>query len=215
MKRLIEGSTFGKERFRSKVHSGGGDHPTWNESHTFNLKNMKLDSHLKVKLYDKDTIKDDYIAAAKINLDELLAQDRKGMKYYPLFKKGTLGYGEKAESIGQVGIGVSFNCTEIPQGQADLKSQVRDTLVRKNQQIAGVSEQHQQAHPPQMQGPGQTQQPLQQQPFQSGTHQTQAVNQPISQTKVPQSQIPQSQYHQSQVPQTQGQVPQTQGPHYM
>eukprot|EP00456_Euglypha_rotunda_P063586 TRINITY_DN5384_c0_g1_i2.p1 TRINITY_DN5384_c0_g1~~TRINITY_DN5384_c0_g1_i2.p1 ORF type:complete len:122 (+),score=14.54 TRINITY_DN5384_c0_g1_i2:217-582(+) len=60
-KSLIEGTGLLKETYKTKVQNGAGQHPVWNESHTFNLKNMKLDSRLKVKLYDKDTIKDDYI----------------------------------------------------------------------------------------------------------------------------------------------------------
>jgi hypothetical protein len=155
-KRFVEGSSLGKERYKTKVHNGGGQHPVWNESHTFNLKNMKLDSHLKVKLYDKDTIKDDYIGVATINLEELLLHDKKGVKYFPLFKKKMLGT-EGRTPIGQVGIGVSFNCTEIPQGHADIKSQVRDAAVRKEQQVAGVSEPHQQAKPTHV-GPGQLKQ---------------------------------------------------------
>jgi len=146
LKRMMEGSRLGKEKFRTKVHNGGGTHPVWNESHTFNLKNMKLDSHLKVKIYDKDTIKDDYIGVAKVNLDELLLQDRKGVKYYPFFKKGAL-HQTKSTPIGQVGVAVAFNCTEIPMGQADLKSQTRDVLTRKHQQLGGVSEPLQTAQP--------------------------------------------------------------------
>jgi hypothetical protein len=164
-KRFLEGSTLGKERFKTKVHTNAGQHPIWNETHEFNLKNMKLDSHLKVKLYDKDTLKDDYIGLAQIDLQELLLHDKKGVKYYPLFKKGMLGQ-EKA-MIGQVGIGVQFNCTEIPQGHADLKSQVRDVAARKDQQIAGVAESHQQAQPTHIQGPGQMQQG-----YQTGTGMT-------------------------------------------
>jgi hypothetical protein len=156
-KRFVEGSTLGKERYKTKVHNGGGQHPVWNESHTFNLKNMKLDSHLKVKLYDKDTIKDDYIGVATINLEELLLHDKKGVKYFPFFKKKLLGKSDRTP-IGQVGIGVSFNCTEIPQGHADTKSQVRDAMVRKEQHFAGVSEPHQQATPAHIQSQGQMQQ---------------------------------------------------------
>jgi hypothetical protein len=155
-KRFLEGSALGKERFKTKVHTNAGQHPIWNESHNFNLKNMKLDSHLKVKLYDKDTLKDDYIGLAQIDLQELLMHDKKGIKYFPLFKKGMLGQ-EKA-MVGKVGVGVQFNCTEIPQGHADLKSQVRDVAVRKDQQMAGVAESHQQAQPTHIQGPGQMQQ---------------------------------------------------------
>jgi hypothetical protein len=169
-KRFLEGSALGKERFKTKVHTNGGQHPIWNESHNFNLKNMKLDSHLKVKLYDKDTLKDDYIGLAQIDLQELLMHDKKGIKYFPLFKKGMLGQ-EKA-MVGQVGVGVQFNCTEIPQGHADLKSQVRDTAVRKDQQMAGVAEHHQQAQPAHIQGPGQMQQGFQPGCQQTGYQQT-------------------------------------------
>jgi hypothetical protein len=168
-KSLMEGSQWGKDTWKTKVHNGGGQHPVWNESHTFNLKNMKLDSHLKVKLYDKDTIKDDYLGVATINLEELLLHDKQGVKYYPLFKKTMMT--KEQTPLGQVGIAATFNCTEIPQRSGDMKSQVGDVAMRKEQQYAGVSEPHQQAKP-YMQGQQGMQQGQMQQGFpqQTGTH---------------------------------------------
>jgi len=173
---------------QTKAHSGGGQHPVWNERHTFDLKNMTLDSHLKVKLYVKSTIKDNCIGVAKITLEELVRQDKKGVKNYMLLKKGV-------ESIGQVGVAVTFNCTEIPQRQGDIKSQKSDAITEKDQQVTGVSEPHQETslpHPevnllgpslgyqqatlPHPEGPG-----IRQQTLQSMTHPPQApqhVNQP-------------------------------------
>jgi len=173
LKRLMEGEHLGKEKFQTKVHNGAGQHPIWNETHSLSLKNMKLDSHLKVKLYDKDVLKDDYLGVAKINLDELLFQDKKGVKYYPLFKKGTLG---QSHPIGQVGVAANFHCTEIPQGQADLKSQMKDTMVRKDQQLDGVPAAHQTAQPAYTQGTATMQQPAVVVPT------TVPVNQPLAPT---------------------------------
>jgi len=120
LKNLMEGERFGKEKFQTKVHDGAGQHPVWNESHSLSLNKMTFDSHLKVKIYDKDVLKDDYIGVAKINLDQLMRVDGKGVQYYPVYKKGT--FGSTSGSIGQVGVGVKFNCTEIPQGRGDLKT---------------------------------------------------------------------------------------------
>jgi len=204
LKRMMEGSHLGKEKYKTKVHNGAGTHPVWNEEHTFNLKNMKMDSHIKVKLYDKDTIKDDSIGVARINLDELLLKDKKGVQYYPLYKKGTLGQ-STAKPIGQVGLGVVFDCVEIPQGHSDLKSQATDALTRKQQQMSGVPQGAQTAQQPIM--GTQAQQPM------MGTQGQGTVNQPIQSgtSKVPFSQVPQTQ---TQVPQTQGQFPQGQQGHY-
>jgi hypothetical protein len=223
VKCLVEGSSLGKERFKTKVHNGGGQRPVWNETHTFNLKNMKLDSHLKVKFYDKDTIKDDYIGLATINLEQLLLHDKKGIQYFPLHKKTSLmgSKDQNQQPLGQVGIGVNFNCTEIPQGHADLKSQVRDVVTRKDQQFAGVSEPYQQAKPTHIQGQGQMQpshqsvvQPQQHQQLGGGIfgHKS-TVPQTQTQTHgtFPQQQgtIPQQQ--QGMIPQQQGTIPQQQG----
>jgi hypothetical protein len=211
-KRFLEGSSLGKERFKTKVHNNAGQHPIWNESHNFNLKNMKLDSHLKVKLYDKDTIKDDYIGLAQIDLQELLMHDKKGIKYFPLFKKGMLGQ-EKA-MIGQVGIGVQFNCTEIPQGHADLKSQVRDVAVRKDQQMAGVAEPHQQAQSSHIQGPGQMQQGFQpgcQQGFQTGYQQTGTIPQQTGTIPQQTGMVSQQTGQTGTIPQQTGTIPQQTG----
>jgi len=151
LKNLLEGETLGKERFQTKVHNGAGQHANWNETHVLSLKNMKLDSHLKVKLYDKDVVKDDYLSEAVINLQELLPYDRKGVQYFPLFKKSALRQAT-SESIGQIGIGDAFNCTEIPQGQADLKTQVKEAMTRKDQAPLGVLGPLQQGHDSHLQG---------------------------------------------------------------
>jgi len=113
LKNLMEGESFGKERFQTKVHNGGGQHPAWDETHSLSLKNMKLDSYLKVKLYDKDTIKDDFLGEAKITLQELLRWDRGEVGYFPIYNS--------SQVIGQIGVAVTFNCTEIP--RADIKRQ--------------------------------------------------------------------------------------------
>eukprot|EP00456_Euglypha_rotunda_P071446 TRINITY_DN6388_c0_g1_i1.p1 TRINITY_DN6388_c0_g1~~TRINITY_DN6388_c0_g1_i1.p1 ORF type:complete len:129 (-),score=20.12 TRINITY_DN6388_c0_g1_i1:72-419(-) len=89
---------------------------------------MKLDSRLKVKLYDKDTIKDDYIGVATIPLQDLLRFDKQGVNYFPLQEKVAMV--KEGRPIGQVGIAVTFNCTEIPQWHADTKSQLRDVAMR-------------------------------------------------------------------------------------
>jgi hypothetical protein len=173
---MMEGEHVGKEKFQTKVHNGAGQHPVWNETHSLSLKNMKLDSYLEVRIYDKDTLKDDYIGLARMTLAELLPFNTKGIQYVPIHKKGAL-HQTKAEQIGQVGLGVVFNCTEIPQAQADMKSQATDALVRKDQQLQGVS------------GPSQTAHPDPTHPITQPT----TVNQPV-QTK-----------HTGTIPQTQGQ----------
>lgn len=151
LKNLLEGERLGKERFQTKVHNGAGQHAAWNETHVLSLKNMKLDSHLKVKLYDKDVVKDDFLSEAKITLQELLKYDRKGVQYFPLFKKGAVRQ-DTSEAIGQIGVGVAFNCTEIPQAQADLKSQIKEAVTRKDQAPLGVLGPLQQAHESHLQG---------------------------------------------------------------
>jgi hypothetical protein len=161
LKTMMEGESLGKEKFQTKVHNGAGQHPVWNETHSLSLKNMKFDSHLEVRLYDKDVLKDDYIGIARMTLGELLPCDKRGVQYYPLYKIGALRQ-ITSEQIGQIGVGVVFNCTEIPQGQADMRSQVTDAMVRKDQQLSGVS------------GPYQTAQPLYTQPM------NQPMNQPMS-----------------------------------
>jgi hypothetical protein len=169
IKTMMEGESLGKEKFQTKVHNGAGQHPIWNETHSLSLKNMKLDSYLEVRLYDKDVLMDDYIAIATMTLGELLPYDKRGVQYFPLYRKGVLRQ-TTSEQIGQVGVGVVFNCTEIPQAQADLKTQATDTMVRKDQQLGGVS------------GPYQTAQPVYTQPGMvggvSGPHQTQPYTQP-------------------------------------
>jgi hypothetical protein len=196
-KRLVEGESWGKDRFQTKVQSGGGQHPAWNESHTFSLKNMKLDSHLKVKLYDKDTIKDDYIGVCSINLSELLPYDKKGVQYFPMCKKGWLGKDKTDQIIGKIGVGVTFNCTEMPQGHADIKSQARDVLTRKGQQMGGVSDLHQQATPAHIQGQGQMQQGLMQ-GTQQGTYQGTV---PQTEQNIQQGNLQQDNFqHQGKVP---------------
>jgi hypothetical protein len=144
LKSMMEGQHLMKEKFQTKVHNGAGQHPIWNETHSLSLKNMKLDTDMEVRIYDKDTLKDDYIGLGRITLGELIRFDKKGVQYLPVHKKGALGQ-TKSEQIGQVGVGVVFNCTEMPQQQADLKSQATDTLVRKDQQISGVNEHSQTA----------------------------------------------------------------------
>jgi len=136
LKNLLEGERLGKEKFQTSVHNGAGQHPIWNESHTLSLKNMTFDSHLKVKIYDKDVLKDDYLGCAKINLDELMRFDNKGVQYFPIYKRGTLK--STAESLGQVGVAVKFNCTEIPQGRGDIKTQAQEAMIRKDQMPMGV-----------------------------------------------------------------------------
>jgi hypothetical protein len=197
-KSLMEGSAWGKDTFKTKVHSGAGQHPVFNESHTFNLKNMKLDSLLKVKLYDKDVIKDDYLAVATITLEQLLLHDKQGVQYYPMCKKTTMGTSSQGQ-IGQVGIAVTFNCTEIPQRQGDTKSQVRDIATRKDQQWSGVGESQQQASKPFMEGQqGQMQQGLPQQSQGTQLQGTQLQGQQGYQSTFPQQQgtMPQQQYTQ-------------------
>jgi hypothetical protein len=107
---LTEGESLGKEKFQTKTHNNGGQNPIWNESHSLSLHNMNADSWLEVRLYDKDVLKDDYIGVAQIKLGELLPHDRRGVNYYPLWKKGSLRQ-TTSEQIGQVGVGVVFNTT--------------------------------------------------------------------------------------------------------
>jgi len=116
LKSLLEGERFGKEKFQTRVHNGGGN-PAWDETHSLSLKNMKLDAQLKVKIYDKDRIKDKFLGETTVTLEELLKYDRGEVQYFPLFKK--------AESFGQIGVAVTFNCTEIP--QQDVKNQTGGT----------------------------------------------------------------------------------------
>lgn len=155
LKNLMEGERFGKEKFQTKVHNNAGNHPVWNESHSLSLKNMTFESHLKVKIYDKDVVKDDYLGVAKVNLDELMRFDGKGVQYYPIFKKGTFGQ-PKAETIGQVGVAIKFNCTEIPSGRADLKTQASEAMTRKDQAPMGVHGIDQQGHASHLGGPQQS-----------------------------------------------------------
>jgi hypothetical protein len=150
LKSMMEGQSIGKEKFQTKVHNGAGQHPIWNETHTLSLQNMKLDSYLEVRVYDKDVLKDDYLGLARISLGELLPFDKRGVQYIPLYKKGAF-HQTKSEQIGQVGVGVVFNCTEMPQGQADMKSQAMDSMVRKEHQLGGVSGPYQTAQPAQSQ----------------------------------------------------------------
>jgi Ca2+-dependent lipid-binding protein len=181
LKSMMEGESLGKEKFHTKVHNGAGQHPIWNETHSLSLKNMKLDSYLEVRVYDKDVVKDDYIGIAKISLGDLLPYNKKEVQYFPLYKKGILRQ-TKSEEIGQVGVGVVFNCTEMPHGQADLKSQATDTVIRKDQQLEkGTS------------GPYQTAQTIPTHPIE----QTQTVNQPLNTKPV---------HTQGTMPSSQGQV---------
>jgi len=147
VKRFMEGETMGKEKFQTKVQNNAGQHPMWNETHSMSLKNMNLDSHLKIKVWDKDVMKDDSMAIAKINLSQLLTNDKKGVQYYPLYKKSKLGQPTSGQ-IGQIGVGVAFNCTEIPQFQGDLKTQSSDAMHRKQQGLtSGVPGHYQSAQP--------------------------------------------------------------------
>lgn len=143
LKSVMEGEHLGKEKFKTKVHNGAGQHPIWNETHSLSLKNMKFDSELEVRLYDKDMIKDDYIGIARMCLGDLLQYNQKGLQFYPLYKKGAL-HQTKNEQIGQIGVGVVFNCTDMPQAQAGMQSQVRDTMARKYDQ-RGVGDPYQTA----------------------------------------------------------------------
>jgi hypothetical protein len=187
LKSMMEGHSLGKEKFHTKVHNGAGQHPIWNETHSLSLQNMKLDSYLEVRVYDKDLLMDDYLGIARASLGELLQFDKKGVQYWPLHKKGAL-HQTKSEQIGQVGVGVVFNCTEIPQAQADTKSQAMESMERKEQQVG-------------MSGPvhtGQTGQIGQGQKGQMGHITGSTVNQPIDTKPVG----------------TQGTIPQTQGQTY-
>jgi hypothetical protein len=167
LKSMMEGQGIGKEKFQTKVHNGAGQHPIWNETHSLSLQNMKLDSWLQVRVYDRDVVKDDYIGKLKLSLGEMLKFDKRGVNYFPLWKKGALGQ-TKTEQIGEVGLGVVFNCTEMPQAQADFKSQATDSMARKQQQL-GVGQQ------------GMTQQGMTQQvPIGSTTGSTATVNQPLN-----------------------------------
>jgi len=133
IKNLMEGETWGKEKFQTKVLIGTSQRPVWNETHGLSLNKMTFESHLKVKLYDKDTMKPNYLGVAKINLDELLRYDGKGVQYFPLYKEETMRSTWK--SIGQVGVAVKFNCTDIPSlGHTDTKTQAHD--VQTGQQLA-------------------------------------------------------------------------------
>jgi hypothetical protein len=132
LKRFMEGETLGKEKFETKVHDNAGQHPIWNETQSMSLKNMTVDSHLKIKLWDKDIGRDDSMGIAKINLTQLLTNDKKGVQYYPIYKKSKLGQ-PKSGQIGQIGVGVIFHCTEMP---SDLKSQATGTM----QQVSGGSQ---------------------------------------------------------------------------
>jgi hypothetical protein len=138
VKRFLEGETWGKEVFKSQVYGGGGQNPVWNERYTFNLKNMTMESHLNVKVYEKEFIKDDYLGVAKIDLAELLKYDGQGTHYFSLHEKGIFGYGETEKTVGDVGIAVKFHCTEYPCEAGDLKTQVSDAIGRGQQGIHGV-----------------------------------------------------------------------------
>jgi len=168
VKRFLEGETFGKEKFETKVHNNAGQHPIWNETHSMSLKNMTLDSHLKIKLWDKDIGRDDSMGIAKINLSQLLTNDKKGVQYYPIYKKSKLGQ-PKSGQIGQIGVGVIFNCTEKPQF-GDLKTQTSDAMHQKQQGIgAGPYQSTQPSHTQQPYQPSYTQQPI---GTTTGTHMT-------------------------------------------
>jgi len=132
-KRFMEGAHFGKEKFQTQVAKGNLERPVWNENHVLNLDHMTLDSHLKVKLFDKDSVKDDFVGEAKINLEDLLPQSKKGLKYYPLCKWTKLYGKNRQECVGQVGIAVAFDCTEIPQTYFDRK--VGDAAIRRAQGV--------------------------------------------------------------------------------
>jgi hypothetical protein len=77
-----------RQKFQTKTINGGGNNVTWNETHTFKMSGLKSDSNLRVAVYDKDFIKDDYIGLVKIPLSELFANQSKGKHYYQLTEKG-------------------------------------------------------------------------------------------------------------------------------
>jgi hypothetical protein len=137
LKRFLEGETWGKDTFKTKTYTGGGQNPVWNERSTFSLKNMTMDSHLNIKIYEKEYIKDDYLGVAKVDIAELLKHDGQGTHFYPLHEKGIFGYGEKEKTVGDVGIAVKFNCTEWPCEAGDFKTQVSDTITRGQEAMQG------------------------------------------------------------------------------
>jgi len=113
LKSLLEGERFGKEKFQTRVSSGA--HPAWDEIHNVSLKNMKLDSQLKVKIYDKDKIMNHFLGETALTLEDLLKYDRGEVHYFPIYKKA-------GADVGQIGVAVTFNCPEMPQTHLDIKN---------------------------------------------------------------------------------------------
>eukprot|EP00456_Euglypha_rotunda_P057353 TRINITY_DN473_c0_g1_i10.p1 TRINITY_DN473_c0_g1~~TRINITY_DN473_c0_g1_i10.p1 ORF type:complete len:384 (-),score=27.73 TRINITY_DN473_c0_g1_i10:192-1343(-) len=135
-RRLLEGDRWGKEHFTTRTHEKGGSNPVWNETHTVNITNMQLESHLKVSLYDRDAFKDDYIGIAKVNLNELLHSQSRTC-YYDLIEKKALKQANP-KPVGRVGINVRFNCTEIPQMKGGFKNKVADIRRHKRERRRGL-----------------------------------------------------------------------------
>jgi hypothetical protein len=127
--RLKEGETLGKERYTTQPKPQSGNHPIWNESHDFSIHKMKQDSHLKIKLFDRNVLKDEFLGLTRIDLSELVRNLSNQKQYYDLLDKNN-------NSIGRVGIITKFVGMDLPVQQAVKKEESTDQHIQDQGQLA-------------------------------------------------------------------------------
>jgi hypothetical protein len=60
--------SIGNQKQKSKVHQGGGKNPQWTDTFQFQAMGNQF---MKLELYDRDILKDDFIGQGSFNLTQL------------------------------------------------------------------------------------------------------------------------------------------------